>query len=227
MKYEITGKTVPVVEIALDKDEAVYTQSGKMAWQTEGLKMNTNAKGGLLQSLGRMVTGESLFMSTFTSEKDGAKIAFASTVPGDILPVEINSSKNLMIQKKAFLCATPGVEVKIALSKKFSAGLVGGEGFVLQKVLGEGTLFMEVDGDPIVKELADGEVIKVSTGNVVAFDENVKYEVETVKGFSNLLFGGEGLFLTRLVGPGKVVLQSQNFYDFAGEICRLMPSKND
>ena len=225
MKYEILGKTVPAVEVTLDKGEAMYTQSGGMAWQTEGIKMSTNAKGGVMQSLGRMFTGESIFMSTYSAEEDGAKVAFATTVPGEIMPVNISESQGLMIQKGAFLCAEPDVNLKIALTKKFTAGLFGGEGFVLQKATGNGMLFLEVDGDPIVKELKEGEVLKVDTGNVVAFDESVKYEIETVKGLGNILLGGEGLFLTRLVGPGRVIIQSQNFGDFAGKIIALVPKK--
>lgn len=224
MKYEILGKTVPAVEFTLDKNEAIYTQSGGMSWQTEGIKMSTNAKGGVMQSLGRMFTGESIFMSTFTAEQNDAKVAFATTVPGEIMPVEITPSNTLMVQKRAFLCAEPSVDLKITLTKKFSAGLFGGEGFILQKASGNGMLFLEIDGDPIVRELTPGEILKVDTGNVVAFEESVKYEIEMVKGLGNILLGGEGLFLTRLVGPGKVILQSQNFRDFSGRILAMMPN---
>jgi len=225
MKYEILGKTVPAVEVTLDKGEAMYTQSGGMSWQTDGISMATNARGGVMQSLGRMFSGESIFMSTFTAERNDAKVAFATTVPGEIIPVELDSSKTLMVQKGSFLCAEPTVDLKVALTKKFSAGLFGGEGFIIQKATGKGMLFLEVDGDPIIRELQPGEVLKVDTGNVVAFEESVKYEIETVKGLGNIFLGGEGLFLTRLTGPGRVILQSQNFGDFAGRIIRMMPSK--
>jgi uncharacterized protein (AIM24 family) len=130
-----------------------------------------------------------------------------------------------MIQKRAFLCAQPSVEVSVAFTKKFSAGLFGGEGFIIQKAQGNGLLFLEVDGDPITKELAPGEILKVDTGDVVGFENSVSYEIETVKGFGNILFGGEGLFLTRLTGPGKVILQTQNFNDFASKIISMMPKK--
>lgn len=225
MKYEILGKTVPVVEVTLDKGEAMYTQSGGMSWQTEGIKMATNARGGVMQSLGRMFTGESIFMSTFTAEQNDAKVAFATTVPGEIMPIELDGVKSLMVQKGSFLCAEPTVDLKVALTKKFSAGLFGGEGFIIQRATGRGMLFLEIDGDPIIRELEAGEVLKVDTGNVVAFEESVKYEIETVKGLGNILLGGEGLFLTRLTGPGRVILQSQNFGDFAGKIISMMPSK--
>lgn len=180
---------------------------------------------GLMQGLGRMFTGESIFMSTFSSEKEGAKVAFATTVPGEIKAINLSETPGLMIQKGAFLCAEEGVDLKIAMTKRFTAGLLGGEGFILQKATGNGMLFLEIDGDPIEKNLAPGEVLKVDTGNIVAFEESVRYEIETVKGLGNIFLGGEGLFLTRLVGPGKVIIQSQNFGDFAGKVISMMPKK--
>ncbi len=224
MQYEIVGKTVPAVEVTLDRGESMYTQSGGMVWQTEGIQMTTNTKGGLMKGIGRMFAGESLFMATYSSTTDGAKIAFGSTVPGDVIPVNLTGTPGIIAQKKAFLCAQEGVEVSITLTKKFSAGLFGGEGFILQDIRGNGYAFLEVDGDQVVRELAPGEVIKVDTGNVVAFDKTVKYEIETVKGLGNIFFGGEGLFLTKLTGPGRVVLQTQNFNDFAGRIISMMSS---
>ncbi len=225
MQYEILGKTVPAVEVTLNAGESMYTQSGGMVWQTEGMEMKTNTKGGLMKGLGRMLAGESLFMATYTAKQDGAKIAFGSTVPGDVIPVNLSGTPGIIAQKSAFLCAQEGVNVSITLTKKFSSGLFGGEGFILQDITGDGYAFLEIDGDQVVRELAPGEVIKVDTGNVVAFDKTVKYEVETVKGLGNIFFGGEGLFLTKLTGPGRVVLQTQNFNDFAGRIISMMPSR--
>lgn len=225
MQYEIVGSTVPAVEVTLNRGESMYTQSGGMVWQTEGINMTTNTKGGLMKGLGRMLAGESLFMATYSSETDGAKIAFGSTVPGDIIPVNLTGNPGIIAQKKAFLCAQEGVNVSITLTKKFTSGMFGGEGFILEDISGDGYAFLEVDGDKVIKELAPGEVIKVDTGNVVAFDKTVKYEIETVKGLGNIFFGGEGLFLTKLTGPGKVVLQTQNFNDFAGRIIAMMPSR--
>lgn len=225
MKYEIFGETVPAVEITLNKDESMYTQSGAMTWQTEGIKMATNAHGGVMKSLGRMFSGESIFMNTYTSEVNEAKIAFATTVPGNIKALNMSEiPSGIMIQKGAFLCAEPGVSLNIALTKRFSAGLFGGEGFILQSAQGSGYLFLEVDGDPVEKVLAPGEVLKVDTGNVVAFEKSVSYEIETVKGLGNIFLGGEGLFLTKLVGPGKVIIQTQNFNDFAGRIISMLPN---
>ena len=225
MKYEILGKTVPVVEATLNQGETMYTQSGGMSWQTQGIKMSTNARGGVMKSLGRIFTGESIFMSSYTAEIDGAKIAFATTVPGDIMPINMSQLPNgIILQKGAFLCAEDDIELKVKFTKRFSAGLLGGEGFILQEAKGNGMLFLEIDGDPIIKDLQPGEVLKVDTGNVVAFESTVSYEIETVKGLGNIFLGGEGLFLTRLTGPGKVIIQSQNFADFAGRIASIIPA---
>ena len=224
MDYKIIGQTVPVVEVTLNKGESMYTQSGGMAYQTDGIEMKTNARGGIMKSIGRAFAGESMFMANYTAAKDGATVAFATTIPGNVVPFDLSKYPNgLTFQKNSFLCAEDSVETSITFSKRFSSGLVGGEGFILQKAVGNGMLFLEVDGDPIVKELAAGEILKVDTGNVVAFSPSVSYEVETVKGLGNIFLGGEGLFLTRLVGPGKVILQSQNFGDFAGRILGLIP----
>lgn len=225
MKYEIIGKTVPVVEVTLNRGESMYSQRGGMSWQTEGVNMTTNARGGVMKSLGRMFTGESIFMNTYTAGVDGAKVAFATTVPGDIVPINVGENNGFTIQKNAFLCAEPGVDIQIAFTKRFTAGLFGGEGFILQKATGNGMLFLEVDGDPVERVLAPGEVLKVDTGNVVGFESTVSYEIETIKGLGNIFLGGEGLFLTKLVGPGRVIIQSQNFGDFAGRILGLMPKK--
>lgn len=226
MQYKIIGQTVPVVEVTLNKGETMYTQTGGMSYQTDGITMKTNTRGGLMKGIGRMFSGESLFMANFTAERDGAMIAFGTTVPGNIMPVDLSQMPNgLTVQKGSFLCAEDSIETSVTFSKKFSAGLVGGEGFILQKAKGNGMLFLEVDGDPIEKELMPGEVLKVDTGNVVAFEQTVSYEVEMVKGIGNIFLGGEGLFLTRLVGPGKVILQSQNFGDFVGRIALFIPNR--
>ncbi len=181
MMYEIIGAPMPAVEVTLSRGESMYTQSGGMAWQTEGIAMETNTRGGLMKGLGRMLAGETMFMATYTADKEGAMVAFASTVPGEIIAVDV-AQTNLICQKGAFLCAEEGVVLNTVLTKKFSAGLVGGEGFILQEITGSGTAFLEIDGDNVEKELAPGEVLTVDTGIVVAFDKSVSYEVETVMG---------------------------------------------
>lgn len=226
MRYQVLGDTMPAVEVRFDAaGESMYTQSGGMAWMSEGITMDSNMRGGLGKSIGRMFSGESLFMATYKAEKPDAMIAFASTVAGEILPIDIGASGTMICQKGAFLCAQESVNLSVKFTKKLSAGFFGGEGFILQGISGSGMVFLEIDGNKIEKNLAPGEVIKVDTGNVVAFEESVKYEVETVKGLKNIFFGGEGLFLTKLTGPGRVILQTQNFGEFAGRINRMLPSR--
>lgn len=217
---------MPAVEVMFDQvGESMYTQSGGMAWMSDGVEMDTNTRGGLLKGVGRMFAGESLFMANYTASKPGATIAFASTVAGEIMPLDVGATGGMICQKGAFLCAEPTVNLSIALTKKFSSGLFGGEGFILQELSGNGMAFLEIDGDRVEKVLEPGEVLKVDTGNVVAFEKGMRYEVEMVKGIKNILLGGEGLFLTKLVGPGKVILQTQNFAEFAGRIAKMIPSK--
>lgn len=183
MDYKILGQTVPVVEVTMNNGESMYTQTGGMSYQTEGIKMRTNARGGLMKSLGRMFTGESIFMTNYDAEKDGAQIAFATTVPGTILPIDLDKhDEGMILQKGSFLCAEQSVDLKVTFTKKLGAAFFGGEGLILQKATGNGMLFLEVDGDAIEKELADGEVLKVDTGNVVGFEPTVTYTVEMVKG---------------------------------------------
>lgn len=227
MQYRVLGETMPAVEVMFDAPgEGMYTQSGGMAWMTDGIDMDTNTKGGLMKGLGRMFAGESLFMATYRARKAGAMIAFASTVAGRILPLDVGASGGLICQKGAFLCAQESVNLDITFTKKFSAGLFGGEGFILQDISGQGMAFLEIDGDMVEKVLAPGEVLKVDTGNVVGFERSVSYEIEMVKGLGNIFFGGEGLFLTKLTGPGKVILQTQNIAEFAGRIGRFIPTSS-
>ena len=226
MQYRVLGETMPAVEVIFDKvGETMYTQSGGMAWMSEGISMDSNMRGGFGKSIGRMFSGESLFMATYKAQRAGSMIAFASTVAGEILPVNVGASGGMICQKGSFLCAEESVTLSVAFTKKLSAGFFGGEGFILQDISGSGMVFLEIDGNKVEKILAPGEVIKVDTGNVVAFEKSVKYEVETVKGLKNIFFGGEGLFLTKLTGPGKVVLQTQNFNEFAGRIICMVPSR--
>lgn len=226
MKYQIFGDNLPAVTITLSRGESIYTQSGGMTWMTDNISMETNMKGGLIKGLGRMLTGESIFMATYTAQADDAEITFASTFPGSIIAADIGEG-SIILQKNAFLCAQPTVELSMYVTKGLGAGIFGGEGFLLQRLSGRGLAFFEVDGSCYEKVLAPGEVIKVDTGNVAAFEEGVGYQVERVKGFRNILFGGEGLFLTKLTGPGKVWLQTMTLPGFAASILPFLPIKND
>ena len=225
MNYEIIGNVVPAVEVSLSRGESMFTQSGGMFYQTEGIKMDTNTRGGLLKGIGRMFAGESMFMATYTAMQD-AKVAFASTVPGSIIPIDVSQGR-FTIQKGAFLAAESSVELRTTFNKKMGTGFFGGEGFILQELSGRGIAFLEVDGDAIEMNLAPGEVIKIDTGNLVGFEDSVRYEVETVKGLGNIFFGGEGLFLTKLTGPGKVILQTMNMNEFALRVGSYIPTSSN
>lgn len=222
MQYQIIGQTVPAVEMTLMAGESVYTQSGGMIWQTPGIQMTSNARGGLAKSIGRKLAGESLFMTNYTAQADNVKIAFGATVPGCIVPVNVGATP-IICQKGAFLCAEQSVQLDVTLTKKIAVGFFGGEGFILQKLSGSGMAFLEIDGDMVTYDLAAGAEMLIDTGNVVAFEQTVNYEITTVKGLTNVLFGGEGLFLTKLTGPGRIILQTQNFNDFAGKIIARVP----
>ena len=219
MKYRIIGTTIPAVEIKFDAPgETMYTQSGGMSWMSGGIDMDTNMKGGFLGGLGRMFTGESLFLATYTSRGEGQQIALASSFPGSIIALEIGPGREFICQKSSFLCATPGVNLSVEWMRRVGAGLFGGEGFLLQRLSGQGLAFLEIDGHVVEKTLAPGEQLKVNTGNVAAFESSVRYNIETVKGFKNVLFGGEGLFNTRVTGPGNIILQTMPITAVAGSL---------
>ena len=224
MRYKIEGGSLPVVTIELNRGESIFTQSGGMSWMSGGIDMDTNMKGGFLGGLGRMFTGESLFLATYTSRGEGQQIALASSFPGSIIALEIGPGREFICQKSSFLCATPGVNLSVEWMRRVGAGLFGGEGFLLQRLNGQGLAFLEVDGHVVEKTLAPGEQLKVNTGNVAAFESSVRYNIETVKGFKNVLFGGEGLFLTVLTGPGRVWLQTISMPEFAQKIIPFLPT---
>ena len=227
MKYDVFGGILPAVEITLDKGESIYTQSGGMAWMTDGFTMDTNTKGGVLKGIARSFSGESIFMATYTSNNDNERITFAAAAPGEIVPLNIDASHEYIAQKGAFLCAENDVNIKSVFTKSFGAGLVGGEGFILQEISGNGMAFLELDGSLKEIDLAPGERIKVDTGNVAFFEKSVGYSVERVKGLKNIIFGGEGLFLTVLTGPGKVWLQTVSLSEFASKIRKYIPTKSN
>jgi len=226
MQYEIFGNNLPAVTITLQPGESIYTQSGGMTWMTDGIAMDTNMKGGFGKALGRMFSGESLFMASYTSQRPGAQITLASSFPGSIIPLELGGGREFICQKSAFLCATPGVALS-ATVQKLKAGLFGGEGFIMQRLGGTGLAFLEIDGSVVAKDLAPGETLKVDTGNIAAYEASVSYTAETVKGFKNVLFGGEGLFLSILRGPGRVYLQTVSMPEFASKIIPYIPTSSN
>lgn len=227
MKYELKGGNLPVVITSLDAGESMFTQSGGMAWMSGNISMSTNMEGGLFGGIARAFSGESIFMATYTSNGPNGMIAFASSFPGTIMPVHFNGSNTLICQKDAFLAAERNVKLEVIFRKKLGSGLFGGEGFIMQKISGTGTAFLEIDGDVVEYDLKPGEVLKVDTGHVAAFESSINYNIEMVKGFKNIFFGGEGLFLATLSGPGKVWLQTMPIQNVASRIIPFMPKSSN
>lgn len=206
MKYEIQGENLPVVICQLNSGETMITESGSMSWMSPNMKMETTS-GGLKKAFGRMMSGDSLFLNRYTAQGDGM-IAFASSFPGSIRALEIESGKSMIVQKKAFLAAEEGVGLSVYFQQKFSRGLFGGEGFIMQKLSGKGTAFIEIDGSAVEYELEAGQQMVIDTGYLVAMEESCTMEIVRVQGAKNMLLGGEGLFNTVVKGPGKVILQT-------------------
>ncbi|MBR0137670.1 MAG: TIGR00266 family protein [Erysipelotrichaceae bacterium] len=224
MKKEIFGGSFPAVTVTLDRGESVFTQSGAMAWCDDSIRMETNMEGGFLKSLGRAFSGTSLMFVTHTAEKDDSQITFSASFPGTIMEFDVDGDHEYYAQKQAFLVGEPGVKVDATVNKKFLAGLFGGEGFVLQKFSGNGKILVEIDGSVEEKYLEAGETLKVESGHVALFDSTVSYDVQSVKGFKNIFFSGQGLFVTTLTGPGRVWLQTLTAHDVAERLMPYMPS---
>jgi uncharacterized protein (TIGR00266 family) len=226
MRYEIHGTVLPTLEVYLSNGEAMYTESGGMAWMKGNIEMTTNTKGGLMKGLGRALAGESLFMTTYTSHDPEALIVFTPEAPGQIIDVRLEAGQSLICQKDAFMCAQDSVEMKMHFRKKLGAGFFGGEGFILQQVTGPGFAFLEIPGEVREYALQAGETIKVDPGHIACFEPTVHYDITTVKGLTNVLFGGEGLFLATLTGPGRIWLQSMPLSNLAAKLAKYMPVKS-
>ncbi len=224
MQYEIKGTFLQTVDITLNAGESVYTESGGMAWMKGNIEMQTGAKGGLMASLGRKLAGESLFLTTYTCRSGQGLVVFAPEAPGKVLDFQLAAGQTLICQKDAFMCAEESVKLEIAFRKRLGAGLFGGEGFILQKISGPGTVFLEIPGEVREYTLAAGEVMQVDPGHIALFEPTVDYDITTVKGVANVLFSGEGLFLAKLKGPGKVWLQSMPLSNLAAKLARYIPT---
>ena len=224
MNYEIKGGNFPIVVCNLKKGEKMITEKGSMVWMSPAIQMETTG-GGVGKMFSKDFSGESIFQNIYTAQAD-AMITFGSSFPGRVVPVEIAPGKELIAQKSAFLASEIGVELSIHFNKKIGAGFFGGEGFIMQKLSGHGTAFIEIDGDLVQYELKPGQKILVDTGNVAAFDSTVSIDIQKVPGVKNILFGGEGLFHTVLTGPGKIWLQTMPIVNVANSIRPYIPTGN-
>lgn len=223
MEYQILGGNLPVVLCTLQAGDSMYTESGGMSWMTANIGMETNMKGGFMKGLARKLAGESLFMTTYSCQQGQGLIAFASSFPGEIRAIKLEAGLSLICQKRSFLAAESSVSLEMHFHKRLGVGLFGGEGFILQKITGPGEVFLELDGTVIEYELQAGQVLKVDTGHVAMYEPSVDFDIQMVKGFTNALFGGEGLFLGTLTGPGKVWLQTMPFENLANAIVARVP----
>lgn len=224
MKYEIKGGAFPIVVCELEDREQMITEKGSMVWMTPNMKMDTKG-GGMGKMFSKMISGESMFQNIYTAQGRGM-ITFGSSFPGKIVAVNVAPGREFIVQKSAFLASEAGVQLSIHFNKKIGSGLFGGEGFIMQKLSGNGTAFIEIDGDLVEYELSAGEKLVVDTGNVAGFDSTVSMDIQTVPGVKNALFGGEGLFNTVLTGPGKIWLQTMPIVNVAGAIRPYIPTGN-
>lgn len=227
MKYEIKGDTLPVVICQLEDGEKIVTEGGGMSWMSPNMVMETTTNGGIGKAFGRMFSGEKMFQNVYTASNGNGMIAFASCFPGVIKAFDIAPGREVILQKKAYLAGEAGVSLSVHFNKKISSGFFGGEGFIMQKVSGQGTVFAEFDGHVEEYNLQPGQQIVVDTGHLAAMDASCQIEIQTVPGVKNVLFGGEGLFNTVISGPGRVWLQTMPLQNLAAEISHYIPQKSN
>lgn len=225
LTYEIEGGNLPVVICHLDAGDSVVCEGGAMSWMSPNMKMMTKS-GGIGKFFGRMFSGESLFMNEYIADGAPAMIAFASSFPGSIIPYRVSPGNAIIIQKSGFLAMERTLDLSVHFQRRFGAGLFGGEGFILQRVSGDGLVFIEIDGYCKEYELSVGESIIVDTGHLAAMSESCTMEIQTVKGIKNKLLGGEGFFNTKITGPGKVYIQSMPISKTAEAIIPYLPTRD-
>ncbi|OJX47291.1 MAG: TIGR00266 family protein [Chloroflexi bacterium 44-23] len=226
MRYAISGTVMQALEVELTQGESIFTESGGMAWMADGIEMSTNTRGGLMTGLGRALSGESLFMTTYSCTAPTAMVTFTPDAPGKILPLQLAPGQVIIAQKGAFMCAQHSVQMEMHFRKKLGAGLFGGEGFILQKITGPGIVFLEIPGEIKEYNLAVGQRLKIDPGHIAAFDPSVTYDIAAVKGIKNIMFSGEGLFLASLTGPGRIWLQTMPISNLAQAIRKYIPTKS-
>ena len=226
MEFKIHGTTLQTLDLTLSQGDSVFTESGGMAWMVGDIEMQTDTRGGLMKGLARSLAGESLFLTTYVCRGPKALITFTPESPGSVLEVSLAQGESRICQKDAFMVAENSVKLEVHFRKKLGAGLFGGEGFILQKITGPGSAFVEIAGEVRSYELAAGQTMRVDPGHIAMYEPSVNYDIQRVKGVKNILFGGEGLFLASLTGPGKVWLQSMPLSNLAAKLGRYLPQRS-
>ena len=229
MQSRIIGTTMPVLEFLLSPNESVISEAGELSWMTQTIQMNTHTQmaggGGFFGAIKRVAGGGTLFMSEYTAIGYPGEIAFATKVPGHIVPVEVGHGHEYLVHRHGFLCATPNVQLGVGFQQSLGAGIFGGDGFLLQKITGQGTAWLELSGELIVKDLAPGETLRVHPGHVGAFTTSVNFQITRIPGIRNMIFGGDGIFLAALTGPGRLWLQTLPISKLAHKLQEYMPSQ--
>jgi uncharacterized protein (TIGR00266 family) len=227
MQAKIQGTTMPVLEVELDPNESVFSESGELSWMSSSIQLMTHTQmgggGGLFGVLKRVAGGGSIFMTEYRAMQAPGQVAFATKLPGHIVPIELGQGPDYMVHRHGFLCATPQVTIGVGFQQSLGAGVFGGDGFLLQRVGGQGTAWLELSGELIVKDLAPGEMLRVHPGHVGAFQTTVGFQITMVPGVKNMIFGGDGLFLAVLQGPGRIWLQTLPIARLAHQIGEYLP----
>src|ERR1700719_775419 len=227
MQSRITGTTMPVLEFTLDPNESVISEAGELSWMTSSIQMTTHTQfgggGGIFGVLKRVAGGGSLFMTEYRAIGAAGELAFATKLPGHIVPVDVSPGHEYLIHRHGFLCGTPQIQIGLGFQQSLGAGIFGGSGFVLQRVHGQGTFWLELSGELVMRDLQPGETLRVHPGHVGAFQASVSFQITTVPGIKNMLFGGDGIFLAALTGPGRIWLQTLPIAKLAHKLMEYMP----
>lgn len=227
LKYQIEGGNLPVVICYPESGQTICTQSGAMSWMSPNMDMQTNSGGGFKKAMGRLFSGDTIFLNEYTPIGGAGMIALASSFPGSIIPLEITPGNGIIVQKKGFLAMEKGMELSLYFQKKFKKGFFGGEGFIMQRISGYGTAFIEIDGHCKVYDLEAGQSIVIDTGYLAAMSETCTMDIQTIKGVKNIFLGGEGIFHTVVTGPGKVYIQSMPIYNTAMALAPYLPQSSN
>ncbi len=227
MQSRIVGTTMPVLEVLLSPNESVISEAGELSWMSQSIQMNTHTQmgggGGLLGAIKRVAGGGTLFMTEYTAFGTAGEIAFATKVPGHIVPIQVGGGFEYFAHRHGFLCATPQVQLGVGFQQSLGAGIFGGDGFLLQRIGGQGTAWLELSGELIIKDLQPGETLRVHPGHVGAFTTGINFQITRVPGIKNLIFGGDGIFLAALTGPGRVWLQTLPIAKLAHALQEYLP----